>query len=262
MAPIVLKIKGDLETPFNNSIDDLSKTWKVCTKVKDSLENGSRLENLSWRLWFSQKLKKKTKFKVPENVDFTFIRQQQKQQRRRQEIKEEYNTLVSNPIMEDIFHDMQSYLNPMEESPTSQQLDLLINESWPIHDSFLSNTAPISTSTPAFYVAADSTSALPTTTQGSTLYEKLIASSPNTPSTSFSTPYPQHPYQLQYPSLPASTSKSLPPSRATSPPPPPEIDHDTKSLEKAPVCSNCSTTNTPLWRRSADDELLCNACGL
>ncbi|KAI9274838.1 hypothetical protein BDA99DRAFT_406086, partial [Phascolomyces articulosus] len=27
-------------------------------------------------------------------------------------------------------------------------------------------------------------------------------------------------------------------------------------------CSNCSTTQTPLWRRSSDDELLCNACGL
>ncbi|KAI9497769.1 hypothetical protein BDB00DRAFT_727660, partial [Zychaea mexicana] len=27
-------------------------------------------------------------------------------------------------------------------------------------------------------------------------------------------------------------------------------------------CSNCETTNTPLWRRSANDELLCNACGL
>ncbi|KAJ2878519.1 hypothetical protein IWW38_006303, partial [Coemansia aciculifera] len=29
-----------------------------------------------------------------------------------------------------------------------------------------------------------------------------------------------------------------------------------------PICDNCEVTSTPLWRRSADDTLLCNACGL
>lgn len=56
MPPIILKLKGN-ETflPFSNlDQEELSKTWRVCTKVKDSLENGSRLENLSWRLWFIQ----------------------------------------------------------------------------------------------------------------------------------------------------------------------------------------------------------------
>lgn len=81
MAPIVLKVKGNMQSllPFGNldSSDDLSKTWRVCTKVKDSLENGSRLENLSWRLWFAHNVNttKQTKesmrnFKVPEDFDF------------------------------------------------------------------------------------------------------------------------------------------------------------------------------------------------
>lgn len=59
MAPLVLKIKGNKTfLPFSTltSEDELSQTWRVCTKVKDSLENGSRLENLSWRLWFRQHL--------------------------------------------------------------------------------------------------------------------------------------------------------------------------------------------------------------
>ncbi|TCD66250.1 hypothetical protein EIP91_001613 [Steccherinum ochraceum] len=37
-------------------VDSLTKTWKVCTKVASFLEQGQRLENLSWRLWHLQNL--------------------------------------------------------------------------------------------------------------------------------------------------------------------------------------------------------------
>ncbi|KAH6600680.1 hypothetical protein BASA50_002064 [Batrachochytrium salamandrivorans] len=33
-------------------MDDLSTIWNVFTKCKDNLENGRRLENISWRLWY------------------------------------------------------------------------------------------------------------------------------------------------------------------------------------------------------------------
>ncbi|KAF7343896.1 Transcription factor [Mycena venus] len=39
-----------------NDADSLTKSWKVCTKVASYLEDGQRLENLSWRLWHLQNL--------------------------------------------------------------------------------------------------------------------------------------------------------------------------------------------------------------
>lgn len=35
--------------------EELRKTWRVFTKVKDVLDNGRRLENASWRLWFKER---------------------------------------------------------------------------------------------------------------------------------------------------------------------------------------------------------------
>ncbi|KAG2137841.1 uncharacterized protein EDB93DRAFT_1090984 [Suillus bovinus] len=54
-----LKFKGNKSfVAFSNLSDteSLSKTWKVCTKVASYLEQGQRLENLSWRLWHLQNL--------------------------------------------------------------------------------------------------------------------------------------------------------------------------------------------------------------
>nr|CAG8540662.1 12912_t:CDS:2 [Entrophospora candida] len=71
MAPTKLKIKGNKSFSLLGSLDteeDLSKTWRLMTKVKEALEYGMRLENLSWRLWFMHHLmvhdqKTKTKFR-------------------------------------------------------------------------------------------------------------------------------------------------------------------------------------------------------
>ncbi|KAG5733689.1 hypothetical protein E4T56_gene9055 [Termitomyces sp. T112] len=54
-----LKFKGNKSfVAFSNlgDAESLTKTWKVCTKVASYLEQGSRLENLSWRLWHLQSL--------------------------------------------------------------------------------------------------------------------------------------------------------------------------------------------------------------
>ncbi|GAA5910267.1 hypothetical protein JCM8208_003489 [Rhodotorula glutinis] len=46
LAPDSLASLGELDS------DSLSELWGVFTRCKDSLQNGRRLENLSWRLWF------------------------------------------------------------------------------------------------------------------------------------------------------------------------------------------------------------------
>ncbi|KAI9095097.1 hypothetical protein DFS34DRAFT_626675 [Phlyctochytrium arcticum] len=58
MPAIRLAVKGcspnDSEfAPFAelDTEADFASTWKICTKVKGALENGDRLENLSWRAW-------------------------------------------------------------------------------------------------------------------------------------------------------------------------------------------------------------------
>ncbi|KAF7307929.1 hypothetical protein MKEN_01153800 [Mycena kentingensis (nom. inval.)] len=54
-----LKFKGNKSfVAFSNlgDAESLTKTWKVCTKVASYLEQGQRLENLSWRLWHLQSL--------------------------------------------------------------------------------------------------------------------------------------------------------------------------------------------------------------
>ncbi|KAI9483151.1 MAG: hypothetical protein EXX96DRAFT_594051 [Benjaminiella poitrasii] len=446
MTPIVLKVKGDLHTlPFgNDSSDDLSRTWRVCTKVKDALENGSRLENLSWRLWFANNTTLIRNFKIPD--DFDFIKAAKKKKAEILEAKKNsYSCLQLKEIssaainaailpiqnnnnnphitgdqvieLDDIFKsfgdDMQAYLNPTtvteEESLSSQQLDNLINEAWPVANS--NNASPyhnnnnnedvlmsqhhspvinftysnqmnprqippltlptsLSSSQQSIYPTSSSSASSVSITalQGSALYvsaetmppipngtlqNKLLTtfqkepssiimgpvqddskrlqiitsneySSPSSPSafiqplptTSYMTvldPYTTYLSQRQQQSSPVDTSssfqylpqrqrqrqqesnmiftknivyrhqsKSLPSSRAPSPPPkskssvfpssPSSSSHTSVTLDssqsiisegiKTPVCSNCQTTSTPLWRRSAKDELLCNACGL
>ncbi|KAI8145217.1 hypothetical protein BJV82DRAFT_655905 [Fennellomyces sp. T-0311] len=38
-----------------HDVDDLGAMWNVFTKCKAHLENGQRLENMSWRLWYHEK---------------------------------------------------------------------------------------------------------------------------------------------------------------------------------------------------------------
>ncbi|WAQ88336.1 hypothetical protein PtA15_9A463 [Puccinia triticina] len=54
MNAFLLQIKGDASFSLFSQVTDvesLSQTWKLCSKVAGHLEQGKRLENLSWRLF-------------------------------------------------------------------------------------------------------------------------------------------------------------------------------------------------------------------
>ncbi|KAJ2088622.1 hypothetical protein IW138_004112 [Coemansia sp. RSA 986] len=63
---------------------------------------------------------------------------------------------------------------------------------------------------------------------------------------------------MQYPGpMSMNTPYGMPPNHMhMAHPEQPKKQHD------GPICANCEVTSTPLWRRSNDETLLCNACGL
>ncbi|KAI7861073.1 hypothetical protein BDC45DRAFT_493461 [Circinella umbellata] len=60
-VPVVSLAVPNIHKMNEITSDDLSCMWTVFTKCKDNLENGRRLENLSWRLWYRESLIEKAK---------------------------------------------------------------------------------------------------------------------------------------------------------------------------------------------------------
>ncbi|KAI9031758.1 hypothetical protein CLU79DRAFT_831013 [Phycomyces nitens] len=351
MAPILLKIKGSPLNQFSNlgSEDDLSATWRVCTKVKDSLENGLRLENLSWRLWFAhtihhtnrqssiylkeplespptialQKTQSTPEIPTTQELQKTSYAQKQLEYRRTlrlQQQKQQAKILKRLP---------KSFVPPCPTKPSKTPLSKVqapktttpTSPSPPIPDTHLMTTQclPLQRFDPThdpivelqdIFGSLDEINAFigylqkdaldphepsltthlpffsqngPVQTQPNTL--SVTQSAVCSPDASIRQPLPSDNYSfsaplcsatLPFPLFSPTPVSPLTPSSTTCVSPAglfinapshksvarrPFIN-STPSEGKMPICSNCSTTSTPLWRRSAKDDLLCNACGL
>lgn len=70
--PLLIKnTLAEHSLPWNN-LDQLSSLWAIFTKCKSNIQDGFRLENLSWRLWYRHSvLQKKQKPNTVADIDMT-----------------------------------------------------------------------------------------------------------------------------------------------------------------------------------------------
>ncbi|KAI8918332.1 hypothetical protein DFJ77DRAFT_428565 [Powellomyces hirtus] len=270
MAPLVLKVKGN-ESDFSSfadleTDDDLARAWKTCTKVKTELVNGNRLENLSWRLWhlhqaldhLSQKQFRRIASKASRQLDEADVKTPSLLAERSPRLAAvptapladitpaTLGTVQGDP--EPIFSSAQEVVQNMHSSMnTFSGFDYSMSGygfSDDIFDDYLRDSvagwqASMGNARVSMQPHVNSRS-MPQSAMSSSAYFGGI-------------------------SRPISVAPSMKTAASALTPIPPRANRNVACAGNSDgklMCENCQVTSTPLWRRSANNSILCNACGL
>ncbi|CAO3702275.1 unnamed protein product [Rhizopus stolonifer] len=240
----------DKEDPLSTQV------WRMYTKAKDSLPNGSRMENLTWRMMAMTLTKEKKKeeesvvdtiygetedIKMSEEREFMIDNIPEYKAMKRRAPNEEYfmNSMIIPSLEEELNQPYFSQSMPSYFTQSNQNRSLL-NDS-------VSNSAYHSP------VLGPSTPTGEVINPGSLSFEEIlnVYYRDNQPSPIVSSSHSTSSYNSDEPvDLPKRT-KTKRNKKATRP-------QDNSGTH----CSNCQTTTTPLWRRNPEGLPLCNACGL